>query len=104
MCLFKYREKKYGKYTLLLVGLILIVLALASIFGGVVAVTKMQHWAKYIIVSVASVFALALIVFGVLFVILSFAMTGRSKSVRDINTAKGIADTRLCDYCGRVIS
>lgn len=104
MGIFKYREKRYGKFTFVLFALILIALAAASIYGGIYAVLKMAHWSKYIIVVVASIIGLALGVFGIFLVALSFSMINQSKSVRDENKAKGISGARLCDKCGRVIS
>ena len=104
MCLFKYREKRYGKLTLRLVGLFTIALGIAAIFGGVYAVNHMIHWAKYIIVAVASIVGVGLVFFGGAMVFITFSMINSSKSVRDGNKAKGIAHTRLCDKCGKVIS
>lgn len=104
MCLFKYREKRYGKLTFILFSLIMIALGLAAGLGGVVAVVKMEHWAKYVIVSIAGLVGLFLIGWGLFMFIISFSMTGRSKSVRDVNKGKGVSGVRLCDKCGRVIS
>ena len=66
MCLFKYREKKYGKLTFILFALVVIALAVASIYGGIYAVIHMTHWAKYIIVVIASIVGLCLGLFGIL--------------------------------------
>lgn len=104
MCLFKYREKRYGKLTFVLFALVLIALAAASIYGGIYAVIHMAHWSKYIIITVASIVGLGLGLFGIVLVALSFSMISSSKSVRDGNKAKGIAHTRLCDKCGKVIT
>ena len=104
MCLFKYKEKRYGKFVFILFALACLVVASASIFGGVYAVMHMTHWSKYVIVSVAGLFGLFVGAMGVVCVWLSFSMINKSKSVRDGNRMKGIADTRLCDNCGRVIS
>ena len=79
-------------------------LAAASIYGGIYAVIHMTHWAKYIIVVVASIVGLGLGGFGLFLVSLSFSMINQSKSVRDGNKSIGISGTRLCDKCGRVIS
>ena len=104
MCLFKYREKRYGKTALVLFSLILIALAVASAFGGVIAVIKMTHWAKYIIVSVAGVVALTLLGIGGYIFLFTFSMINSWKSVKDGNKSIGIKDIRLCDKCGRKIS
>jgi len=104
MCLFKYREKRYGKLTFVLFALILIALAAASVYGGIYAVVHMAHWVKYVIVVVAGIVGLGLGGFGIVLVALSFSMIGSKQSVRDSNKAKGLANGRLCDMCGRVIS
>ena len=104
MGIFKYKEKRYGKLTFILFALILVLLAAASVFGGIYAVVHMQHWAKYVIVSIAGVVGLALGAFGIFLVALSFSLINQSKSVRDGNASIGISGTRLCDQCGRVIS
>ena len=104
MGIFKYREKKYGKLTFILFALILVLIAVASVMGGIYAVVNMTHWAKYVIVVVASIIGLVLGTFGIFLVALSFSLINQSKSVRDENTSKGIAGPRLCDHCGRVIS
>ena len=104
MCLFKYKEKRYGKLTLILVSLALIALAAASVWGGVYALKHMVHWSRYIIIVVASIVGLGLLGFGGFMFSVALSMSGKSKSVRDGNKAKGISGTRLCDVCGRVIS
>ena len=104
MCLFKYREKRYGKLAFILFAILTIALAVASIWGGVYAVMHMEHWAKYIIVSVAGIVGVALGLFGLFLFGMSFSLINHSKSVRDGNKSKGISGTRLCDKCGRVIS
>ena len=104
MSIFKYREKKYGKITFVLVAIILVLLAAASVYGGIYAVIHMSNWSKYLIVVVAAVVGLFLGGFGIFMLALSFSMISQSKSVRDENSSKGISGTRLCDKCGRVIS
>ena len=104
MCLFKYREKRYGKLTLILVSLLFMAIGAAAVLGGIYAQHNMQHWAKYVIVAVAGVVALVLVLFGLFMFFLSFSMINQSKSVRDENKSKGIANKRLCDKCGRVIT
>ena len=104
MGIFKYREKKYGKLTFVLIAISFVLLAAASVYGGIYAVIHMSHWTKYLIVVIASVVGLALGGIGIFLVALSFSMISQSKSVRDENTSKGISGTRLCDKCGRVIS
>ncbi|MBE7076659.1 MAG: hypothetical protein E7374_02070 [Clostridiales bacterium] len=104
MCLFRYREKKYGKFTLILFALLVIALAGASAFGGAYAVMEMSHWSKWIILAVASVVCLALVVFGVVLICIATSMINTWHSVRDLNTTGKIKDVRLCDKCGRVIS
>ena len=56
--LFKYKEKRYGKFVFIIFALCSIAAAVASVWGGVYAVMHMSHWSKYIIISVASIFAL----------------------------------------------
>ena len=104
MCLFKYKEKRYGKLTFILFALVIIAIAAASVYGGIFAVINMTHWAKYIIVSVTSLIGLGLGGFGIVLFALSFSLINSKQSVRDGNQAKGIANARLCDMCGRVIS
>ena len=104
MGIFKYKEKRYGKLTFILFAIILVLLAVASVIGGIYAVVNMAHWVKYIILVVASIIGLALGSFGIFLVALSFSLINQSKSVRDENNSKGISGTRLCDQCGRVIS
>ena len=104
MGLFSYREKRYGKFTFVLIALIIIALAGGAIYGGIYAVLNMEHWAKYVIIVVASIVGLLLAILGIFLILFSFSLIGSSKSVRDGNKAKGIANTRLCDKCGRVIT
>ena len=54
MGLFQYKEKRYGKTTLILFALILIAIASVSIFGGIYAVLNMTHWSKFVIVVLTS--------------------------------------------------
>lgn len=104
MCLFKYREKRYGKLTLVLASLVLIALAGLSAWGGFYAVYSMSHWSKYVIVTLAVIVALGLVSLGLAMFLISFSLISKSKSVRDGNRSKGISGTRLCDKCGRPIS
>lgn len=99
-----YREKKYGKGALIVFAIVLIAIAGGSIFGGVYAVNHMSHWSKYIIVSVAGIFGIATAICGFLCLSISFSMINEKQSVRDGNDSIGIANTHLCDKCGRVIS
>ncbi len=104
MCLFRYREKRYGKFLFVLIALVLIALGAGAIYGGVYAVLNMTHWSKYVIVSVAGILGLILAGFGIFFIIFSTSMINSWKSVRDGNKSKGVANVRLCDKCGRVIT
>ena len=104
MCLFKYREKKFGKLALILLALLFIAAAAGAVFGGVYAVIHMTHWAKYVIVSVAGVFAFLTAGIGLYMILISFSMINTWRSVRDVNTTGKVKDVRLCDKCGRVIS
>ena len=104
MCLFRYREKRYGKLALILFALVLIAAAAGSIYGGVYAVMHMAHWSKYIIVSVAGLVGLFLGLFGLVVFGISFSLINHKRSVRDRNKYNGISGTYLCDKCGRVIS
>ena len=104
MCLFRYREKRYGKLALILFALVLIAAAAASVYGGVYAVMHMAHWSKYVIVSVAGLVGLFLGLFGLVVFGISFSLINHKRSVRDRNKYKGVSGTYLCDKCGRVIS
>lgn len=104
MCLFKYREKRYGKTALVLFSLVLIALAVGSVIGGAIAVIKMDHGAKYAIAVGACVFALISFAVGLYIFLFSFSMISSWKSVRDGNKSIGVKDVRLCDKCGRRIS
>lgn len=104
MCLFRYREKRYGKLALILFALLSIALAGGSIFGGVYAVIHMSHWSRFVIVSVAGIVGIGLAILGFACLGISFSMINQKRSVRDRNKSKGISGTYLCDKCGRVIS
>ena len=104
MCLFKYKEKRYGKLTFILFALLFVAVAAASAFGGIVALAKMVHWSRYIVFSLACIVCLCSAIFGFTLIGISFSMIWKKKSVRDVNSGKGVADVRLCDKCGRVIS
>ncbi len=104
MCLFRYREKRYGKLTLILFSLALVALAVASVWGGIYAFNHIENWARIALLVVGIVVAVCLGGFGIFLFLFSFSMIWQSKSVRDGNKAKGISGTRLCDKCGRVIS
>ena len=104
MCLFKYREKRYGKLSLILFALALIAVGGLSIWGGFCAVEYIAHWVKYVLVVLASLLGVGLIVFGLYAFAISMSMINQSKSVRDGNRSKGVTGVRLCDKCGRPIS
>lgn len=104
MCLFKYREKRYGKLAFILFAVLMLVLGGASIFGGVYAVIKMTHWSKYILVVLGSIVGLIFVIFGLFLTIMSTSLINTWKSVRDGNHSIGTANKRLCDKCGRVIT
>ena len=104
MCLFRYKEKRYGKLALTLFALILIAASAGAIYGGVYAVLNMSHWVKYLIVSVAGIVGLGLGTFGFAVLGITFSMINQKRSVRDRNKYKGVSGTYLCDKCGRVIS
>ncbi len=103
MC-FRYKEKRYGKSTLVVVALVLVALAVAAGVGGVFAVIKMSHWSKYVIVSVAAVAALCLLFLGGSMLVVASGMSGYRQSVRDIGYAKGVDHDRLCDKCGKLLN
>lgn len=104
MCLFKYREKRYGKLAFILFALMFVSIGAAAALGGVYAELKMVHWAKHVIAGVAFAVAAGLVIFGLYLLMISFSLINKSKSVRDGNKSKGVADVRLCDKCGRVIT
>lgn len=97
------RTTRYGKFIFILLAILCLALAGGSIFGGVYAVLHMSHWAKYVIISVACVFAFIVGAFGLFLVVMSLSLINSWKSVRDTNV-KGTANVRLCDKCGRVIT
>ncbi len=104
MGIFSYREKRYGKTAMVIVGLISIALAVAAVWGGVYAVLNMAHWSKYIIIVVAAIVGLFLVFFGGFLILLSFSMINSWQSVRDGNKSIGTANKVLCEKCGRVIA
>lgn len=103
MCLFKYREKRYGKLAFLLFALAFVAVAVASVWGGIYAFNHLTNWARYALLIAGIVVALCSGGFGLFLLAISFSLVGKSKSVRDGNRAKGISGTNLCDVCGRVI-
>ena len=103
MCLFRYKEKRYGKFALTLFALALIAAGVASVYGGVYAVMNMSHWSKYLIVTIAALAGLFFAIFGLVVFGITFSMINQKRSVRDRNKYKGVSGTYLCDKCGRVI-
>lgn len=97
------RTTRYGKFVFILLAILCLALAGGSIFGGVYAVLHMAHWAKYVIITVACIFAFLIGSFGLFMVVMSLSLVGSFKSVRD-TAVKGTANVRLCDKCGRVIT
>ena len=104
MCLFKYREKRYGKFAFMLTAVLFVAIAAASIFGGVYAVLKMSHWVKYVLVVLGAIVGIGAGVTGIFMLAISPSLINKTKSVKDGNRVKGISDMRLCDKCGRQIS
>lgn len=104
MYFFKYREKRYGKFTFRLFSIALVLLAIGAVVGGIIAFNNMQHWSRFVILVVCCVVGLSLGGFGLTLFGISFSLISKAQSVRDGNAAKGISGTRLCDKCGRVIS
>ena len=104
MCLFRYREKRYGKLAFILFSVLLIALSVASVLGGVYAFKNLDNWARIALLVVGIIGGLAFGGFGLFLFLMSFSLINQSQSVRDGNKAKGIANTRLCDFCGRVIT
>ncbi len=103
MC-FKYREKKFGKFWFVLIALVLIAVAVGVVWGGVYGFLNIAHWTKWLLLVGACLVGLAVGGFGVFMVLFSFSLIGSWKSVRDVNTTKGVKDVRLCEHCGRVIA
>lgn len=88
-----------------IVAVLLIAIACGLVYAGIYAFKNVDTtWAKYVLMIVASLFALISALMGISMILISFSMLNRWKSVRDKNTTGGIADVRLCDKCGRVIS
>lgn len=104
MCLFKYREKRYGKTALILFGILSILASLAFGLLGVILLVKIGHWSKWLLLVLLCVIALISLVFGCFCLLVSTGMIWKSKSVRDGNRMKGVSGVRLCDKCGKVIS
>lgn len=100
----KYKEKLIGKKSFVAFTTIITLVAGFAIIGGILAAVKMTHWSKYIICVLCIGVGLFAAVMAVYCIAISFSMTGKNKSVRDVNEMKGIVDTRLCDRCGRVVS
>ena len=104
MTLFKYKEKRYGKFAFILFALCFVAIAVGAVFGGITAFQKLTHWTKYLIIALSGIVTFLSGGFGLFLLAISFSMTGKSKSVRDVNSVKGVSGTRLCDKCGRVIT
>ena len=104
MCLFKYKEKRYGKLAFILFSLLFVALGAGAIWGGIVAFNNLENWLRIFLLVAGIVVGAPVGLFGLYLFAISFSLTWKSKSVRDGNKSKGIADTRLCDVCGRVIS
>lgn len=104
MGLFGYKEKKFGKFSFVLLGLLSVALAVASVFGGVMAILKMHNWSKYLIMVVAAIVGMILCFFGLFLIVIAFSMINSWKSVKDGNDSIGTANKRLCEKCGRVIT
>ena len=102
--MFGYREKRYGKFLFTLIALLLVAIGGGAIFGGVYAILKMSHWAKYIIAVLAFVIGALVALFGLFLIVFSFSMINTWKSVRDGNKSIGTANKNLCEKCGRVIA
>lgn len=100
----KFNEKIIGKKSFVAFTTIITIIAGLSIVGGIFAAVKMQHWSKYIICVVCIGIGIFGAVMAAYCIAIAFTMTGKKKSVRDVNEMKGIEDTRLCDRCGKVIS
>ncbi|MCQ2564935.1 MAG: zinc ribbon domain-containing protein [Clostridia bacterium] len=103
MC-FKYREKKFGKFWFVAFALLLIAMAVGTVWGGVYAFLHIEHWTKWVLIVGAGLLALFLVLLGLYMILISFSLINSWKSVRDRNTTKGVKDVRLCEHCGRVIS
>lgn len=103
MALLTNRTTRFGKFVFIILAICCLAIAAGSIFGGVYAVLNMSHWAKYVIITVACIFAFAIGVFGILLLLIAFSLINSWKSVRD-TTIKGTANARLCDKCGKVIT
>lgn len=98
-----YKEKRYGKKELKILTGIVLAVAIISLFLGISACIDMTHWAKWIILAVSIVVALALGVWGIVLIIIVCSTHDEKQSVRDGNEAKGTANANLCEACGRVI-
>ncbi len=103
MALLSNRTTRYGKFMFILLAVCCLALAGGSIFGGIYAVLNMSHWAKYVIIVIACIFAFIIGMIGIFFLMLSFSLINSWKSVKD-STIQGTANVRLCDKCGRVIT
>ncbi len=102
--MFGYKEKRYGKFLFVVMSILLVALGGGSIFGGVYAILRMSHWAKYVISVVAFIVGVLIISFGIFMFMFSFSLINSWKSVRDGNKSIGTANKNLCEKCGRVIA
>ncbi len=103
MC-FRYREKRYGKLSLILFSILVIALGVAAVYGGIFVYNLIPHWSKYLVIVLAIILGLFLVILGAVMFGVALGMSGRNKSVRDVNSTKGTKYDRLCEFCGRVIS
>ena len=103
MC-FKYKEKKINKLGVVLISIASLALAGLSVFGGIMALKNLPLVWGIVLIVLASIVALGLCALGVTLLFISFSMINTKNSVRDSNEAKGLANARLCDACGKVIS
>lgn len=99
-----YKETKISKKGFIIFAVCTILFAILCLVGGIVGFNLISNFARWIVLILGIILALVIGAVGVTCVMLSFSMTGLAQSVKDGNSAKGIANTYLCDACGRVIS
>ena len=98
-----YKEKRYGKRELKILAGVVLAVAIALVLIAVAVMIDLNHWAKFVVLGCNLILALGLLIFGVFLLIIISSTHDETKSVRDGNESKGIANAKLCDKCGRVM-
>jgi len=99
----EYKETKITKKQFVKFAICLIIAAVVILTGAILAFAFLSGVVKWVIFIIGLIVGILAGGVGGLSIILSFSMTGIDQSVKDGNSAKGIANAILCDACGRVI-